>query len=212
MQTLLQIDSSPMGEASISRHLTKEFVRRWRLANPQGRVVSRDLTAVAIPVIDAAWVAANWTPKESRTPQQNQLLTFSTKLTAELLDADEYVIGVPMHNFGPSASFKLWVDYILRVGETIVITPSGIKGTLDRKRVAFCIASGGHYGPGSASAANSYLEPWLRTFFGYLGVENMQFVIADGAAAVTCGEIDRAAFLAPHLKTIEALFSEAFCS
>lgn len=212
MPTLLQIDSSPMGEASISRHLTKEFVRKWRGANPQGRVISRDLTTIAIPVIDAAWVAANWTPKESRSQQQNELLTFSTELTTELLDADEYVMGVPMHNWGPSANFKLWVDHILRVGETIVITPSGPKGTLDKKRITFCIAAGGHYGPGSADAPKNYLEPWLRTFFGYLGVKNMQFVIADGAAAITYGKIDQAAFLAPHIKTIQALFSGALCS
>jgi FMN-dependent NADH-azoreductase len=31
----------------------------------------------------------------------------SSPMTGELLDADEYVIGVPMHNWGPSSSFKL---------------------------------------------------------------------------------------------------------
>jgi FMN-dependent NADH-azoreductase len=55
-------------------------------------------------------------------------------------------------------------------------------------------------------------EPWLRTFFGYLGVRNMQYVIADGAAAVKYGKIDHAAFMAPHPKTIRALFSESLCS
>ncbi len=212
MPTLLQIDSSPMGEASISRRLTREFVQRWRCANPQGNVISRDLTTITIPVIGAAWVSANWTPKESRTQQQNDLLRFSTELTKELLDADEYVIGVPMHNWGPSSSFKLWVDHILRVGETIVITPSGPKGTLDKKRVTFFIAAGGHYGRGSADAPKNYLEPWLRTFFGYLGVKNMQFVIADGAAEVTYGKIDQAAFLAPHIEKIQALFAEDLSS
>jgi FMN-dependent NADH-azoreductase len=69
MPILLHIDSSPMGAASISRRLTQEFVERWRRANPQAKVLSRDLTTVAIPPVDAEWVAANYTPKELRTQQ-----------------------------------------------------------------------------------------------------------------------------------------------
>jgi FMN-dependent NADH-azoreductase len=75
---LLRIDSSPMGEAAISRQLTMEFVQSWLKANPQSTVMKRDLTTTTIPVIDAAWVAANYTPKESRTHQQNELLKLST--------------------------------------------------------------------------------------------------------------------------------------
>jgi len=198
MRTLLQIDSSPMGETSISRHLTKEFVRRWFRANPQARVISRDLTTIPIPVVDSAWVTANYTPKESRTQQQNEILRLSTEFTRELLDADEYVMGVPVHNWGPSASFKLWVDHI--------VTPSGPK--LVQKRATFVIAAGRFYGPGSGNAGKNYAEPWLRTLFGRLGVEDMRFIIADGAAEVRNGKLSLAAFLAPHLQAIQALFAE----
>ena len=59
MSTLLHIDSSPMGEGSISRRLTREFVQEWRAANPRGKVIERDLTLVDIPPIGAAWIAAN---------------------------------------------------------------------------------------------------------------------------------------------------------
>ena len=122
-----------MGEDSISRRLTREFTRRWRLVNPRGQVISRDLAATHIPVIDAAWVAANYTPVESRNQQQNDPLALSTELSGELLDADEYVIGVPMHNWGPSASLKLWADQIVRFGRTTLLTPAGLKA-LDKKR------------------------------------------------------------------------------
>jgi FMN-dependent NADH-azoreductase len=97
---LLRIDSSPMGEAAISRQLTKEFVQRWLSANPQSTVIKRDLTTITIPVIDAAWVAANYTPTESRTHQQNELLKLSTEFITELLDADEYVMGICVRKTG----------------------------------------------------------------------------------------------------------------
>ena len=207
MPTLLHIDSSLMGEASLSHQLTKEFAQQWRNANPQGRVIARDLAKIEIPVIDAAWVFANQTPKPSRTPEQHDRLALSTEFIQELFEADEYVLGVPMYNWGPSSSFKLWLDQTLRFGETILHTPSGPKGTLDRKRATFIITAGATYTPGSPGAALNYLEPWLQTYFSYLGIQSMQFLLADGAISVLQGKIDREAFLAPHLETIHSLFT-----
>ncbi len=209
MATLLHIDSSPMGEASISRQLTREFVQRWRSANPQGRVISRDLARIAIPVVDAAWVAANYTPKESRTPQQNDLLALSTELTAELMDADEVVIGLPMHNWGPCSSFKLWVDQIVRFGETVALTPSGMKGTLDHKRITCFLSAGRDFSRYSENAGRNHLEPWVRTLFGNLEVRDLRLIFVDGTSAVKNGTVDRAVFLAPHIEVIQSLFAEA---
>jgi FMN-dependent NADH-azoreductase len=59
---LLRIDSSPFGETAISRRHTEEFVQRWLAENHAGTVLRRDLTTTAIPVVDAAWVSANYTP------------------------------------------------------------------------------------------------------------------------------------------------------
>lgn len=207
MSTLLHIDSSPMGEGSISRHLTREFVEQWRAANPRGRVIERDLTLLDIPPIDAEWISANLTPRESRTSQQNQLLSLSTELTRELLEADEYVIGVPMHNWGPSAKFKLWVDQIVRFGETVVTTTAGIQGTLGAKRITFFLAAGRSYGA-AADGPTNLLEPWLRTFFGSLGVNQMHFVFADGRSAVKYGKLDQAEYLAPRLAEVRSMFAE----
>ena len=200
MRTLLQIDSSPMGEASISRHLTKEFVQKWRSANFQGRVISRDLTTIAIPVVDSAWVKANYTAEDSRTQEENKILRLSREFTRELLEADEYVMGVPIHNWGPSASFKLWVDHI--------VTPFGPK--LYKKRATFVIAAGRFYGVDSGNASKNYVEPWLRTLFGRLGVEDMRFIMADGAVDVRNGKTDLAEFLKPHVGAIQTLFANDF--
>lgn len=193
---LLQIDSSPMGEAAISRLLTNEFLCRWLDANPQGAVKKRDLNTTSIPVINASWVAANYTPPELRTQQQNELLKLSTEFIAELLDADEYVMGMPMHNWGPPASFKLWVDQIITASSSPERPLAGRRATLTGKLATFIVAAGAVYAPGSANASRNYPVPWLRTLFGSLGIKDMQFVLADGTREVNKGNIDRAAFLA----------------
>jgi FMN-dependent NADH-azoreductase len=68
------------------------------------------------------------------------------------------VIGVPMHNWGPTARFKLWVDQIVRFEETVLVTPAGPKGMLGKKRATFILAAGAKYRPGSGYASMNYLE------------------------------------------------------
>ena len=118
MSTLLHVNSSPLYGRSVSRQLTSAFVSQWTTSHPDGKVVDRDLNATQIPPIDAGWVGAVYTPQEARTPQQQELLSLSDSLLAELEQADEYVFGVPMHNFGVPSVLKLWVDQISRVGKT----------------------------------------------------------------------------------------------
>ncbi len=95
---------------SVSRELTAAFVTQWKASHPEGRMVDRDLNATSIPPISAEWVGAAYTPEQARTPQQKKLLSLSDSLLAELEQADEYVIGVPMHNFGVPSVLKLWID------------------------------------------------------------------------------------------------------
>jgi FMN-dependent NADH-azoreductase len=204
--TLLHIDASPLGDASISRQLSREFVQRWREANPGGKVLTRDLNAAPIPPISAGWVGASFTPEEARTPAQRELLAISDRLLAELESADEYVFGVPMHNFGVPSVLKLWIDQIVRAGKTFAAVDGVPSGLLKNKRATFLIASGGMYREGSAMASFNFVEPYLRTIFGFVGVTDVSFLAAGGAAAVSYGKIDRESFLRPHLETISGWF------
>src|ERR1700739_3873043 len=112
MSTLLHIDSSPLAEASITRNLSSEFVQRWKQAHPNGEVITRDLTATQIAGIDAQWIGAVYTPPDSRSTAQRELLTLSDTLISELERADTWVVGVPMHNFTVPTVFKLWLDQV----------------------------------------------------------------------------------------------------
>jgi FMN-dependent NADH-azoreductase len=116
MSTLLVVNSSPFHETSVSRHLSEEFVQNWKQANPNGKVITRDLTSSDLKTIDGAWVGAAYTPKDARTAEQKKALEVSDTLLGELRAADEYVFGVPMHNFGIPSVLKLWIDQVARVG------------------------------------------------------------------------------------------------
>lgn len=209
MPTLLHIDSSPLGEASISRHLTNEFVQSWKLANPDGKIITRDLTTTPIAPVTAAWVGAAYTPEDSRTPEQRQLLALSDTLIAELQSADEYVFGVPMHNFSVPSSVKLWIDQIARAGKTFSYVDGAPAGLLKGKRASFLLTSGGVYDAGTAMASFNFVEPYLRTVFGFLGVTETTFLNAGGTAALRYGQVDRQTFIQPHVESIRTQFQPA---
>src|SRR4030081_4011511 len=167
MLTLLKIDSSPMGERSISRKLTAKFAETWTRAHPNGTVISRDVTALNLPVVDAQWVAAAYTPEDARTAEQKQALAVSDSLIADLQKADEFVIGVPMHNFSIPSTLKLWIDQVMRAGKTFSYGATGPKGLLAGKKATLLLASGGEYGKGSAMASFDFVTPYLQTVLGF---------------------------------------------
>ncbi len=209
MSTLLHIDSSPLGEASISRHLTSEFVQNWKAANPNGKVITRDLNASNLAPIDAAWIGAVYTPEEARTAAQNNRIALSDTLIAELFAADEFVLGVPMHNFGVPSVLKLWIDQVARVNKTFSYATGAPVGLLQHKTAHVFVASGGVYDAGTTMASYNFVEPYLRTVFGFLGVTDISFLNAGGASALTYGKIDRQSFLQPHIESIRSQFQPA---
>jgi FMN-dependent NADH-azoreductase len=202
MSTLLHIDSSPLYGRSVSRQLTGAFVAQWKSSHPGGTVIDRDLNATSISPINAEWVGAVYTLDEARTPEQKQALSLSDALLAELEQADEYVFGVPMHNFGVPSVLKLWIDQISRVGKTFSYTDGRPKGLIVGKKATFIIATGASYGAHSQFASLNFVEPYLRSLFAFLGVSDVTFLTAGGTTALNHGQ-DRDAFLAPHLQAVQ---------
>ena len=202
MPTLLHIDSSPLYGRSVSRQLTAAFVTEWKSSHPNGTVIDRDLNATTIPPINAEWVGAAYTPEEVRAPQQKEQLALSDALIAELEQADEYVIGVPMHNFSVPSVLKLWIDQISRAGKTFSYADGRPKGLITGKKATFVIATGGVYDAQTQMASFNFVEPYLRSVFSFLGVTDATFLTAGGTAALNYGK-DRDAFLAPHLQVVQ---------
>jgi FMN-dependent NADH-azoreductase len=203
MPTLLHLDSSPL-ESSISRELAREFVKTWKAAHPDGAVIYRDLAAHPPKLLDAQWIGAAYTPEEARTKEQNDTLALSDELIAELEKADEYVIGAAMHNFGIPSVLKLWIDQVARRGKTFNYGANGPEGLLKGKKATILVASGGVYEVGTPAGAFNFVEPYLRSVLGFLGVTDVKVVTAGGAAQVMMGAVDRDTFLKPTLEQVRA--------
>jgi len=203
MPTLLHLDSSPLA-TSISRELTAEFAKTWGLAHPEGTVIYRDLAAHAPQPVDTAWIYSAYTPEAARSAEQNAALATSDELIAELEQAEEYVIGVAMHNFSIPAVLKLWVDQVARKDKTFAYGAAGPQGLLVGKKATIVVASGGVYDAGTPMGAYNFADPYLKAVLGFLGVTDIKVIAAGGAAKLMTGAVDRESFLKPSLELVRS--------
>ncbi len=182
MTHILHVNASPRGDASQSRTISNELVEAMKSAHPEVTVTDRDLGHQTIPFVTEPFIYAMYTPAESRTPEQNDLLKLSDELIAEMKAADVYVFGVPMYNFGVPAVFKAYIDYVARANETF--NPATYEGLLKNKKAIVVSAHGGAgYGPGQERESYNQLVPTLRNVLGLMGVTEVEFVSVEGTTA-----------------------------
>ncbi|WP_030993591.1 FMN-dependent NADH-azoreductase [Streptomyces sp. NRRL WC-3744] len=158
MSYLLHIDSSSLGEASVSRQVAQSFRDTW-----QGPVVHRDLAASPVPHLDAAGITARITDPAQHTPEQAKAAAVQDELIEEFLGADAYLFTVPMYNLTMPSVFKAWLDQIVVADRTV--NHAGSSPVAGRPAVVIS-ARGGGYGPGAPKEGLDYVVPALEALLG----------------------------------------------
>jgi FMN-dependent NADH-azoreductase len=184
MKNILHVVSSFNGEGSYSIKLGNKIIERIKEAYPDNRVRVRNLAEQQFQHLKKEAVQAFYTPAESRTPPQKELLKMSDEVIQEIFDADIIVIGAPLYNFGISSLLKAWIDHIARAGITFRYTGNGPEGLLNNKKVYIAMSSGGIYSSGPMQAYD-FVSPYLRTILGFLGMTDVEVVRAEGTALNT---------------------------
>ncbi len=176
---LLHINSSILGGSSASRQVSAAIVGQLAKATSGLDVVYRDLTAEPLTHLSGEHLAAARGAAPESLAIQKDIAT-SQAVLDEFLGADIVVIGAPMYNFTISSQLKAWIDRILVAGKTFRYSATGPEGLAGNKRVIIAISRGGLYGAGTSSAAFEHVETYLRTVFGFIGVTNLELIIAEG--------------------------------
>jgi FMN-dependent NADH-azoreductase len=177
MPILLHIDSSARRHGSVSRELSAAFADAWRGKHPTGTVTYRDLAETRIPHVDEDSLSAGFVLPEQRTPAQRSSFGLNEQLVAELLSADEIVLGVPMYNFTVPSTFKAYVDRIVVPGLTLDVETG--QGLVTGKRTTVVSARGGSYAPGTPREGYDFQEPWIRAALGLIGIDDVRFIHAE---------------------------------
>lgn len=164
---VLHIDSSIMGDASVSRQLSQAIVTQLQAKHADAQVEHLDLAQQAIPHLTA----------EILMGQNAEQSALSEQLIQQYLDADVVVIGAAMYNFGLSSALKAWIDRISVAGKTFKYTENGPVGLAGNKKAYIASSRGGVYGENSPV---DYQEGLLKTVFGFTGVNDVEIIRAEG--------------------------------
>jgi FMN-dependent NADH-azoreductase len=200
MTTLLQINTSIHADQGQSSQLATRFVQAFVQARPDTQLLLRDLASATVPHLSAERFGALVSKPGERTAAQRDVVAYSDTLIAELKQADVIVLGLPMYNFGVPSQLKAYFDHIARAGETFRYSASGPVGLLKGKKAYIFAARGGLYAGTALDTQTNYVRDFLR----FVGIEDLEFVYAEGLAISAESKAAGLAKAAAHIERLAA--------
>jgi FMN-dependent NADH-azoreductase len=169
---LLEIQSSVRVERSISRALSREFIRAWQEINPSAKRQLRDVGTHPPAHPTEIWTKANYTDLKDRTPEMIEVLSDSEQMIEELLWADRLLLGVPMYNLSVPSNFKAYLDNVVRVGRTFAFDREKftLEGLAINKKALVITPSAGDYALDTPMGRMNFCEPYLRAILEFIGI------------------------------------------
>lgn len=174
MSDLLHVEVSPLGDRSISRSISKEFLATFNATNPGAEIITRDLASDSIPHLDGETINAGYTPDGARTPQAQTKHEFRMALVEEVNSAKHILVSTPMWNYSVPSVLKAWIDHIIVPGATKVTG-----------KVTIIISQGGSYAEGAPRAGWDWQSGFLKQVFTSIGATDVEVILSEfGLAGV----------------------------
>ncbi|ETO94436.1 FMN-dependent NADH-azoreductase [Legionella oakridgensis] len=170
----LAIDSSMMGQHSVSRQLMRYFIER-----DQSEIKYRNLVEENPAHLSLEFIEKN-TIDNSMIDETTYQINLSKIYLNEFLEAERLVIAAPMYNFSIPSVLKAWIDRIMIAGKTFKYTEQGPIGLAGEKKVYIISTRGGEYEILPSLKAMDHQENYLVTVFNFLGIHDIRFIRAEG--------------------------------
>ena len=164
MPTLLRLDSSSSGQASVSRKLTATFTEAWQARGADHVVVARDLHADPVPHLADA--SLHWPPRlrPADAPSLPEADATQRQVIDQLLAADVLLIGAPMYNYSLPSTLKTWLDQVHVPGLTAPF--DGDTQPLRGRPAVIVTTRGATYDAGTRTAGWDHVVPPLQLVLG----------------------------------------------
>jgi FMN-dependent NADH-azoreductase len=187
VEKVLYITANPKSvDQSVSLSVGQAFLNAYRAENPNAQIVELDLYKLDIPYIDTD-VFSGWGKLQSGkdfdelSADEKSKVAKINELTEQFVSADKYVFVTPLWNFSTPPRVKAYIDTISIAGKTFKYTAEGPVGLMTGKKAVHIQARGGVYSEGPAKEME-FGDRYIRTVLSFLGVTNIDSVIAEGMA------------------------------
>ena len=182
MARILYIQASPLHEFSFSTAVADAFVESYLQQNPQDQVLRLDVFRRPLIAFDGPVLRAKYAILHGRAPSREEKKAWEAveEAIAEFRSADNYVMAVPMWNFGIPYRLKQYVDILVQPGYTFEVTPGGgFKGLVVGKPIFIAYARGGEYPAGSPYEGFDLQKRYLETILAFIGFRDFRSVIVE---------------------------------
>lgn len=179
---LLHIISTPRAHESntmrISNALLEELYLKYADLNVSVLDLFRaDLPSVAGANIDSKYKLMTGQQLDDRHRESWKQIEINIE---RFLDADVYLVSVPMWNFGIPYALKYYIDAIVQPGYLFRYNEFGVAEGLVRGKRMICVTSrGADYSAGTVMRNLDFVEPYLRAIFNFVGLTDITFINAQ---------------------------------
>lgn len=187
MAKLLYITVNPKSDIKQSKgmQIGEAFLEEFKKIRPDVEIEHMHLYDMEIPQVDTDLLYARakisfmgYTFEQLSEAEQTKL-TKMHQLADRFIAADYYVFVTPLWNLGSPAILKAFLDNLFIAGTTFKNTESGPVGLLTGRKALHIQTRGGVYTT-CPMADFEFGDRFLRTALGFLGMEVMNSVIAEG--------------------------------
>jgi FMN-dependent NADH-azoreductase len=179
---LLHLIATPRQEGSTTLRVSNAFLAELRKHCPDLEVVTvdlfhDDLPAVAGSNIDVKYNLMAGAPVD---PSHQESWQQIERLIEQFVSADCYVVSSPMWNLGIPYALKYYIDCLIQPGYVFRYDDHGVPVPLVTGKRMVCVTSrGGDFSANSPLHDFDFQEPYLRAIFGFIGIQDIEFVNAE---------------------------------
>ncbi len=181
MKKLLHIVAAPRGEDSRTLKVTDAFLECFKQRFPDCEIAELNLFRGALPSLTREVIGGKYVllgGGELSGPLKDAWRQVEHHIE-RFLDADGYLISTPMWNFSIPFVLKHYIDVIIQPKYLFRYTDKGPEGLVKNKKMVIITSRGGDYGPDSPFREHDFQEPYLRTIFGFVGIQDITFINAQ---------------------------------
>jgi len=181
MRKLLHIIATPRGNDSSTLKISKAFLSEFSKKYPGCVIDELNVATSKLPELAVEEVSGKYqllSGKELSGAPQKAWKKIEAEIT-RFLSADVYLVSTPMWNFSIPYTLKHYIDVIVQPKYLFRYTATGVEGLAKNKKMVVAASRGGDYSVGSAGQASDFQEPYLRTVFGFAGITDISFLIAQ---------------------------------
>jgi len=201
MEKLLHIIATPRGEDSRTLKVSEMFLENFRIKYPNCYIDELNLSVEEIPSLTLKMVYGKYILLGGKeiTEGLKDAWRIVEQQIERFLAADCYLISTPMWNFNIPYTLKQYIDIIVQPKYLFRYTKTGVEGLVKNKKMVIITSRGGDYSINRPEHSLDFQEPYLRAIFGFVGLTDIKFVIAqpmDMGASLEAKGLEAAKLLA----------------